>query len=109
MRVLVAYSSRKGNTRLVAERIAAAVRHRAPVELINVEDAARDLPDGELVVVGGPTEAHGMTQPLVHFFAGLHAGAVAGRGFGPDRLGPAAVAVQTRGYPPRSLPKNKKL
>jgi flavodoxin len=94
VRVLVAYSSRKGNTRLVAERIAAAVRVRAPVELINVEDAPRDLPDAELVFVGGPTEAHGMTQSLVHFFAGLHAGTLTGR---------AAVAFDTRIDWPRLL------
>lgn len=94
MRVLVAYASRKGNTRLVAERIAAAVRERASVELINVEEATRDLPDGELVFIGGPTEAHGMTQPISHFFAGLHAGVLAGR---------AAVAFDTRIDWPRLL------
>lgn len=94
MRVLVAYSSRKGNTRLVAERIAAAVRVRVPVELFDVENAPRDLPDGELVFIGGPTEAHGMTQPLAQFFARLHAGTLAGR---------VAVAFDTRIDWPRLL------
>ena len=94
MRILIAYASRKGNTRLVAERIAAALRERAKVELIDVEYAPRELPDGELVFVGGPTEGHGVTKPMIHFFANLGAGALAGR---------AAAAFDTRIDWPRLL------
>jgi len=94
VRVLVAYASRKGNTRLVAERIAAAFRERATVDLIDVETAPRELPDGDTVFVGGPTEAHGVTQPMTNFFSHLHTGALAGR---------AAVAFDTRLDWPRLL------
>jgi flavodoxin len=94
VRILVAYASRKGNTRLVAERIAAALRQRADVELIDVENAPRGLPDAELIVVGGPTEGHGVTHPMVQFFTNLGAGALAGR---------AAAAFDTRIDWPRLL------
>ncbi len=94
MKVVVAYASRKGNTRLVAERIAELLRKRGTVELINVEDAPRELPEGQLVIVGGPTEGHGMTKPMVHFFDNLVAGALAGR---------AAAAFDTRLAWPRLL------
>ncbi len=94
MKTLVIYASRKGNTKLVAERIAETLRSRGAVELIDAEDAPLKLPQAELIFVGGPTEAHSLTKPMVHFFEGLAGGALAGR---------AAAAFDTRLSWPRLL------
>jgi flavodoxin len=85
---IVVYSSRFGNTRRVAEAIAEGIRVHASVELLPIERAS-SLFDGEpdLVVIGGPTEAHGMTPVIRQFFDGL-----SGEAF----KGVAAAAFDTR-------------
>ncbi len=63
MRVAVVYESMFGSTRFVAEAIAKGLTARADVRVVAVADAA-DVPDGcDLVVVGGPTHAWGMSWP----------------------------------------------
>lgn len=70
MRIAVVYGSRSGNTRLIAGTIAEALRSRGEVELLAVEEAG--LPTGtELLIVGGPTEGHGMTPVMKGFLDGL--------------------------------------
>ncbi len=75
VRALVVYESMFGNTRVVAEAVAAGIRTRIPVEMLEVGDAPRILqPDVTLLLVGGPTHAHGMTKPGSRADAGRRAG-----------------------------------
>jgi hypothetical protein len=64
MRALVVYESMFGNTRRIAEAIAAGLATCAHVDLEEVSSAPTELAgDLDLLVVGGPTHAHGMTRP----------------------------------------------
>lgn len=68
MRSVVYYASRSGNTRRVAEAIAEGLRHAGEAEVLSVGGGPAGISDGiDLMVVGGPTEAHGVTQPMVEF------------------------------------------
>jgi len=67
MRAVVVYESMFGNTHLVADAVGAGLREAlgavAQVEVVPVGDAdAACLEGADLVVVGGPTHAHGMTR-----------------------------------------------
>lgn len=64
MKTLIIYTTTSGNTQAVAEAIADALRGRGPAELITADDIPTELPDADLVFVGGPTEGHGMTRPM---------------------------------------------
>lgn len=78
MNSTVLYGSRHGNTQRVAEAIAGVPRARGEVGLLAVEEAAEHLSSGmDLLVVGGPTEGHGMTPAVAECLdrlalAGLH-------------------------------------
>jgi hypothetical protein len=62
MRALVVYESMFGNTRAVGRAIAEGIATVMPVEAVEVGSAPTVLPPGlALLVVGGPTHAHGMT------------------------------------------------
>jgi flavodoxin len=77
MQSLVIYTSRSGNTRRIAEAIAGGLRTRGPVQLLEVDEVPATLPEAtDLVVIGGPTEGHGMTEPLTRFFDRLAPGAL---------------------------------
>jgi flavodoxin len=66
MKAQVVYCSHKGNTRSVAEAIGATLRNHGEVEVVDVAKAPIPPPDDlTLLVVGGPTEGHGMT-PEIH-------------------------------------------
>jgi flavodoxin len=65
MKSVVIYDSQYGNTRALAEVIAAELETAGPVQIENAHTGTVDLPsDLVLLVVGGPTQAHGMTRPL---------------------------------------------
>ena len=104
MNSVVVYASHFGNTKKVAEAIADGLRAYGQALVFSTEDAStRLLEEAELVVIGGPTEQHGMTEPLARFLnrLTLHApGAVAifdTRLRWPRWLsGSAAVSVSTR-------------
>lgn len=81
MKSLVIYASTSGNTGKVAARIADALRQRGDVELLAVDAAPSTLPAADLVVIGGPTEGHGMSKPMVEFVDRLDARALEGRPF----------------------------
>jgi flavodoxin len=88
MNSLVIYGSRYGNTRRVAEAIAGELGKHGEAQLVSAEEAASALSEQtDLLVIGGPTEAHGMTEPLAHFFVRLEEDAL---------LGKAAAAFDTR-------------
>jgi flavodoxin len=79
MNSVVIYASRYGNTKKIAEAIAEGLRPFGTTQLFAAEEAPTRLPEGtELVVVGGPTEAHGMTGPLAEVFDRMEPEALAG-------------------------------
>ena len=64
MRALVVYESMFGNTREVAQAIADSLSSEFVVELLPVDEApSRITDDIDLLVVGGPTHAFGMSRP----------------------------------------------
>ena len=67
MKTLVIYASTSGNTQGIAQTIADALRHRGGVELISVDDAPTVLPAADLIVLGGPTERHTLTESMARF------------------------------------------
>ncbi len=88
MKSLVYYATHSGNTERVACAIADALRAHGAVELRDVShgwDALTD--DVDLVMVGGPTEGHGMIPEVVQFLDALPDRALSGR---------AAAAFDTR-------------
>ncbi len=72
MNSVIVYASRSGNTRRVAEAMAEALRSEGAVDLHPVGEAPALLPhDVDLVLVGGPTEGHGLTQPMADWILRL--------------------------------------
>jgi hypothetical protein len=65
MKTVVAYESMYGNTRQVAEAIAAGLESLGDVEVVSVHEGGEDAAEGAgLLVVGGPTHMHGMTTSM---------------------------------------------
>jgi len=64
MRALVVFETSYGNSRQVAEAIRDGLAETMEVELRNVQDAAtQSLSSYQLIIVGGPTHALGMSTP----------------------------------------------
>ncbi|WP_280236016.1 flavodoxin family protein [Nocardia cyriacigeorgica] len=64
MRARVVYESMYGNTEAVARAIADGLAEHASVEVLDIAAAdAAPLPPVDLVVVGGPTHAFGLSRP----------------------------------------------
>lgn len=64
MRVVIAYESMFGNTRLVAEAIAAGIGSAPDVEVMPISRVTLATLDGvDLFVVGGPTHMHSFARP----------------------------------------------
>jgi hypothetical protein len=111
MRSLVVYESWFGNTRRVAEEIAAALAHEGEVDLVTVDEPLPPLEDVDLLVVGAPTHVHGLSSKRSREGA-LTQGAHGEPGIGvsgwidalPDGAGgPPAVAFDTRAHMPAVL------
>jgi len=63
VKALVIYESMYGNTREIAEAIAAGIGESADVHLVPTVEALDALTENpDLVVIGGPTHAHGMSR-----------------------------------------------
>jgi len=76
MNSVVVFTSHFGNTKKVAEAIADGLRTHGQALVFDTEEApTRLLEEADLVVIGGPTEQHGMTEPLARFLnrLALHA------------------------------------
>ena len=64
MKAVVVYESMYGNTHVVADAIGRGLAASGEVVVVPVAKAAPALvEDADLVVVGGPTHAHGMSRP----------------------------------------------
>jgi hypothetical protein len=73
MRALIVYESMFGSTRVVAEAIADGIGMEAEVRVLGVADADPKAIGGmDLLVVGGPTQAWGMSWPSTRRGASLH-------------------------------------
>jgi hypothetical protein len=71
MRAVIVYESMYGNTHRVAEAIAAGLQPSFEVSVVPVAEAGPAvLADAGLVVVGGPTHAHGMSRAATRRAAG---------------------------------------
>ena len=64
MLALIVHESMFGNTRTVADRIAAGLRPEVDTKVVSVADVTPEMVEAaDLLVVGGPTHAHGMSRP----------------------------------------------
>jgi hypothetical protein len=64
MRALLVYESMFGNNRAIAEAVAEGLAPEVTVEVLEVGHAPAALPeDVELLIVGGPNHAFGMSRP----------------------------------------------
>lgn len=80
MNSLVIYASHKGNTRRVAERITAVLAQSGSAQVCSTDEAPDPIPaEIDLVVIGGPTEGHGMTPEVVTLLDRLERQGVRGR------------------------------
>jgi len=71
MRAVIVYESMFGSTKKVAEAIAEGLAGCAEVSVVPVTSAGAHTLDGaDLVLVGGPTHAHGMSRPGTRKMAG---------------------------------------
>ena len=119
MRAVVVYESMYGNTHLIAEAIGAGLRTAFDVRVVPVSQAQPEvIADADLVVVGGPTHAHGMSRASTRKAAVQAADKpVGGLTVEPDALGPGlrdwfgrlgdcpvrAAAFDTRMHGPAAL------
>ena len=71
MNTLVIYASRSGNTKKVADAVAEVLGERGLAEVHSVADAPKDLRPFDLVVIGGPTEGHGVTPPMKSYLESI--------------------------------------
>jgi len=63
MRTAIVFESMYGNTHHIANAIAQELREFGPVNVVPAHAANTDLIAVDLLVVGGPTHAHGMSRP----------------------------------------------
>jgi hypothetical protein len=83
MRALVVYESMFGNTRTIAEAIAAGLSAHLSVETVEVGSAGTGFDGVGLLVVGGPTHAFGLSRPSTREdAAGRAAGSVVSKAGG---------------------------
>lgn len=72
MHVVIVYDSKYGNTKAVAQTIGETMRSRAQVEVFSTSEVGTIPPDVDLLVVGGPTQAHGVEQTMKAFLETVH-------------------------------------
>lgn len=80
MRALIVYESMFGNTAEIAEAIAQGLRRHCDVDVARVDDPIPALARVDLLVVGGPTHAFGLSRPRTRRDAAERPGGAAGTG-----------------------------
>ena len=119
MRAVVVYESMYGNTHRIADAIGAGLEAAFDVRVVPVSHAGPEvIADADLVVVGGPTHAHGMSRASTRKAAVQAADKpVGGLTVEPDAMGPGlrdwfgslgdyparAAAFDTRVHGPAAL------
>jgi len=79
MKAVVVYATRHRNTKKIAEAIADGLRSKGTVEVFDVENAPFAFAQPiDLLVVGGPTEAHSVTPPMHAYLGRFGHAALAG-------------------------------
>jgi flavodoxin len=76
MNVLVVYDSKYGNTLEVARQIGEAMKQGANVDLRSTSETGSVPQDLDLLIVGSPTQAHGVEQTMKDFLDNLPADSV---------------------------------
>lgn len=72
MQAVVIYDSQFGNTKQVAQAIARGIGEHGSVEMLPASEViGRPPPERDLLVVGGPTQRHGLSPTLRAFFDAL--------------------------------------
>lgn len=71
MNALVVYNSKYGNTEQIARAIGTALRSHGPTDVRPITQAGEIPPGTDLLVLGGPTQGHGMDEAMASFLAGL--------------------------------------
>jgi len=74
MDALVVVESVFGNTRRIAEAVAEGLGQRVHARVVDVAEVADAVDGADLLVVGGPTQAFGMTRPATRRSAAEQAG-----------------------------------
>ncbi len=94
MHTVIVCNSLYGNTQQIADAIADEMQAAGPVDMINVHPEAAELKLPEkidLLLVGGPTQVHGIAKTLKESLAGLPGQAL-------DGVAAAAFDTRLRGW-----------
>lgn len=68
MHSLVIYASRSGNTRTIAEAIGRGLETHGTARVVSIDEVSPARPPGvDLLVIGAPTEGHGIYPPMVEW------------------------------------------
>lgn len=86
METIVMYDSKFGNTRHLAEAIGQELQAHGRIRVLGVDRSNGELGTFDLLVVGGPTHAHGLSAPMRQFLDALT----------PEAHGAVAAAFDTR-------------
>jgi flavodoxin len=79
MRSVVVYATRHRNTKKVAEAIVHGLHGKGSVDIFEVDQAPVTFDeDVDLVVAGGPTEAHSVTEPMREYLDRLARASLSG-------------------------------
>ncbi len=94
MKALVIYDSKFGHTEQIARAVGDTLAQEFTVTVVSAAEAAPLPPEIDLLVIGGPTHAHGASEPMDALLDTLGQGAL---------VGVAAAAFDTRFQMPRWL------
>lgn len=80
MCTLIIFDSEYGNTREIAEAIGTELRTAGPVDVVKIDSSgvAASTFEMDVLIVGGPTQAHGLSPHMREFLAHLPAESISG-------------------------------